>query len=56
MLIKGNYGKKRYSYEQRNSKKLAEKINNIFPNIEKYLFFGGEPLLNIEAVEIIVSN
>ena len=52
----GNYGKKDTLMSKETAKKLAEKINNIFPNIEKISFFGGEPLLNIEAVEIIVSE
>ncbi|WP_100065987.1 radical SAM/SPASM domain-containing protein [Miniphocaeibacter massiliensis] len=36
--------------------KIAERINRLFPRLKTVLFFGGEPLLNIDAIEVFCEN
>lgn len=52
----GNYGNENRIMSQEIAYKIALKINDEFPNIEKISFFGGEPLLNIDAMEIIMNT
>ncbi|MCK4260552.1 MAG: radical SAM protein [Halanaerobiales bacterium] len=52
----GNYGKEDSIMSQTTAKKIAQKINELFPKVKKVSFFGGEPLLNIDGIETIVNT
>lgn len=52
----GNYGFVNKIMTPNTARKLSEVIINNFNNISKMTFFGGEPLLGIDAIEEICSN
>lgn len=52
----GNYGSMDKIMTRNTARKLSEVIINNFNNISKITFFGGEPLLGIDAIEEICSN
>lgn len=52
----GNYGKEDSIMSLATAKKIAEKINELFPALQKISFFGGEPLLNLDGIEMIINT
>lgn len=52
---KGNYGKENNLMKPDLAHKICEHIDYYFPDVEEISFFGGEPLLNIEVLEIICN-
>lgn len=50
---KGNYGKQANLMEPDLALKICKYIEDNYIEVEKISFFGGEPLLNIDVVEII---
>lgn len=48
----GNYGTSRGIMSFQTAQIIANKIQKHFPNIKNISFFGGEPLLAIEAIEV----
>lgn len=38
------------------AQKIAWKINQYFPTVQKISFFGGEPLLNLSGIETIINT
>ncbi|WP_313758983.1 radical SAM protein [Tissierella sp.] len=53
---RGNYDSMDKIMTRNTARKLSEIIINNFNNINKITFFGGEPLLGIDAIEEICSN
>ena len=49
----GNYGKENNLMKPDLAQKICEYIDYNFPNVEEISFFGGEPLLNIDVLELI---
>lgn len=49
----GSYGKKRKVMKPEEAVNLSKEIANKFPNLSAILFFGGEPLLAVDAIETI---
>lgn len=52
----GNYNKKDNLMSVDIAKNMCNKINDMFPNVEKISFFGGEPLLNIPVIDIFTKE
>lgn len=53
---KGNYGKKDSVMSLAVTNASIEFINNKITNIKKISFFGGEPFLNIQSMELFLKN
>lgn len=52
----GNYGKKDSLMSKNIAYKIAKEIKETFPSVQKVSFFGGEPLMNIDAIETIINT
>ena len=52
----GNYGEKDCIMSIDTAKDICFFIEENFPNVKKFIFFGGEPLLNIDAIELICNH
>lgn len=52
----GNYGKKDTIMSNEIIEETCSFINNNFSNIKKISFFGGEPFINSNGIDTIISN
>lgn len=52
----GNYNKEDSIMSEAIARRIAQKINQFFPTVQKISFFGGEPLLNLRGIETILNT
>lgn len=49
----GKYGQERYVMDRKTATNIGKMIKKKMPNISNILFFGGEPLMSVDAIETI---